>query len=292
MGTGDPAAAPGTVEAEVRGSAVAPGTLYQRSVVFVDVSSETTMFVPWDFENLTGDDGLRRVLRGWLGRGGEWSLFVDDEWMTPATPTPWRILSRGAARMVVGFDDVLREIYFQEGIADLSVRPGEIIAEWTGQRGDRYRLLSGSASLSGVQYDGLVVDTHIPRADDSGQASEWLLLVGDGPLYLVLADMDGTGSPRAWGLHDSEDRSWPAVTLSWGDTRSFERARRDIPVQWRFRSGDGELAGEIEPVSSHLQTIEGEGPILPVLGIYEVAGDVTIDGTRVAVRGFLRHFQR
>ncbi len=290
--TDDSSGASGTVEAETTGSGTAPGTLYQRSVVFVDVSTETTMFVPWDFENLTEADGVRRTLRGWLGHGGEWRHFANEQWVTPPTRTPWRILPRGAARMVMGLDDVLREIYYQEGIADLSVQLGDVIAEWSGQPGDTYRLLAGTSRLSEVEYTGLVVDAYAPRANGSDQLSEWGLLIGDGPLYLLLADLDPTGPSRAWGLKDSEEMSWPTVTLTWGETRSFERARRDIPVLWRFRSSDGELAGEVESVSSHLQAIEGEGPILPVLGVYEVAGWVAIGETRVAVKGFLRHFQR
>ena len=291
-GNDDSSGASGAVEAETEGSGTAPGTLYQRSVVFVDVSTETTMFVPWDFENLTEADGVRHNLRGWLGRGGEWSPFADEQWVTPPTRTPWRILPRGAARMVMGLDDVLLEIYYQEDFRDLSVLPGEVIADWSGQRGDTYRLLAGTSRLSDVEYPGLVIDAYTPRARGSEQSSEWALLIGDGPLYLLLADLDPTGPSRAWGLQDSEEMSWPTVTLTWGETRSFERARRDIPVLWQFRSDDGELAGEVESVSSHLQAIDAEGPILPVLGVYEVAGWVTIGETRVAVKGFLRHFQR
>jgi len=291
-GNADDDADSGHSEAETAGSGIASGTVYQRSVVFVDVSSETTMFVPWDFENVTGDEGVRRFLRGWLGRGGQWEQFADETWVTPTTRTPWRILPRGAARMVVGLDDVLREIYYREGIADLSVRPGEVIAEWSGQRGDAWRLLRGSASLSGAEYPGVVVDAYVPRASTSGQPSEWGLLIGDGPLYLLVADVDGTGNPRSWAWHAGEEMSWPTVTLAWGESRSFERARRDIPVRWRFRSSDGGLAGEIESVSSDLEALAGEGPILPVLGVYEVAGQVTVGDEQVAVKGFVRHLQR
>ena len=138
----------------------------------------------------------------------------------------------------------------------------------------------------------MVVDAYIPRANTSGQPSEWGLLIGEGPLYLLLADVYGTGSPRAWALHAAEEMSWPNVTLAWGETRSFERARRDIPERWRFRSSDGSLAGEVESVSSDLEALGGEGPILPVLGVYEVAGQVTVGDTRVAVKGFVRHLQR
>lgn len=288
---GTPAAS-GTDEAETTGTATGPGTIYQRTVVYVDVSGETTMLMPWDFVNRPEADSVRHRLRGWLGRGGEWASFTDEEWVTPLTRTPWRILPRGATRMVVGLNDVLREIHYQEGIRDLSVRPGEVIAEWSGQRGDTYRLLSGSASLSDVEYPGLVADVYTPGMNGSDRPSEWALLIGEGPLYLLLADHEGAGTARAWGLHDAEEMSWPTVTLAWGDTRSFEHARRDVPVLWRFRSSDGELMGEIESVSPHLQAIAGEGPILPVLGVHEVAGQVTVGGNRVAVKGFLRHFQR
>ena len=291
-GNADSSTVSGTGGAETMGSGNAPGTIYRRSLVFIDVSNDTTMFVPWDFENRTEPDSVRHVLRGWLGRGGKWAQFADEQWLTPLTRTPWRILPRGATRMVMGLDDVLREIYYQEGIANLSVRPGEIMAEWSGQQGDTYRLLGGVARLSEVEYPGLVVDVYTPGTDGSGRPAEWVLLIGDGPLYLFLADLDGTGTARAWGLRDSEEMSWPTVTLAWGETRSFERARRDIPLLWRFRSSDGELMGEIEPVSTNLQAITGEDPILPVLGIHEVGGEVTVGETRVAVKGFLRHFQR
>ncbi len=291
-GSSGSAAASGAAGAEDTASEVASGAVYRRSVVFVDVSSETTMFVPWDFENRIEADSVRHALRGWLGRGGEWAQFADERWATPLTRTPWRILPRGSTRMVMGLDDVLREIYYREGIADLAVRPGEVIAEWSGQRGDVYRLQHGSSRLSQAEYPGLVVDVYTPGAGGSGRPSEWMLLVGDGPTYLFLSDLGDAGAGRAWGLRDSEEMSWPDVTLAWAETWSFERARRDVPVRWRFRSGDGELMGEIEPVSTQLQAIAAEDPILPVLGVHEVAGQVTVDGTRVAVKGFLRHFQR
>ena len=217
-------AASGAAEAETTGTGAAAGTVYQRTVVYVDVSGETTMFMPWDFVNRTEADSIRHMLRGWLGRGGEWASFTDEEWVTPLTRTPWRILPRGATRMVVGMNDVLREILYQEGIRNLSVRPGEVIAEWSGQRGDTYRLLEGSASLSEVDYPGVVADVYTPGTNGSGRPSEWALLIGEGPLYLLLADHEGTGTARAWGLHDSEEMSWPTVTLAWGDTRTFERA--------------------------------------------------------------------
>lgn len=284
--------ATGAPPTEAEGSDSVTGVIYQRTLVFVDISKDPTMFVPWDFENRAEAEGVRRILRGWLGRGDQqWDRFADEEWVTPPSRTPWRILPRGATRMVMGFNDVLHELYYQEGIKDLSVQPGDILAEWSGQRGT-YRLHEGTAILSGLAYQGLVIDAQTVRVDGSGQPSEWALLVGEGPLYLLIADLEEPGGRhRAWALHDEEEIFWPAVAVTWGETRSFERARRDVPVVWRFQSEDG-LVGEIESDNGHVGTLGGEGPILPVLGVYEVAGQVTIGETQVTVRGFLRHFQR
>lgn len=294
-GDGDPeevGGTSGTIESEGEGPDSGSVSTYYRTVVFVDASRSPTMFVPWDFENRTEADSIHRILRGWLGRGGEWRQFADEEWDTPQSRSPWRILPRGSVRLVMGFTDVLLELYYQEGIADLSVQPGAVMAEWSGQRGDTYRLHAAAARLSRAEYQGVVVDAYAPRAGDSDPPSEWCLLIGDGPLYLLIADLEGPGPHRAWALHGSEETFWPAVTISWPETLSFERARREIPVLWRFGSEDGGLTGEIESVSSHLQALEGEGLILPVLGVHEVAGQVTIGETQVDVKGFLRHFQR
>ena len=294
-GNGNPEEADGTsgtIESEGEGSDSGSMRTYYRTVVFVDTSKDPTMFVPWDFENRTEADSVHRILRGWLGRGRQWRQFADEEWDTPPSRAPWRILPRGAARLVMGFNDVLHELYYQEGFRDLSVQPGVVMAEWSGQRGDTYRLHAADARLSGVAYQGVVVDAYAPRVGGSDPPSEWCLLIGDGSLYLLIADLEGPGPHRAWVLHGSEETFWPAVTVTWNETLSFERARREVPVLWRFRSEDGGLVGEIESLSSHIQTLQGEGLILPVLGVYEVAGQVTIGETQVAVKGFLRHFQR
>lgn len=282
----------GAVESEGEGSDFSAMRTYYRTVVFADVSKDPTMFVPWDFENRADAGGIHRILRGWLGRGGTWRRFANEEWYTPPSRTPWRILPRGSVRLVMGFNDDLRELYYLEGFRDLSVQPGPVMAEWSGQRGDTYRLRAGSARLSGVEYEGVVVDAYAPRVGGSDPPSEWCLLIGDGSLYVLIADLEGPGAHRAWVLRDSEETFWPAVTITWDETRSFKPARREIPVLWGFRSDDGTLAGEIESTSSDPRKLDGEGLVLPVLVVHEVAGQVTIGDAQVAVRGFLRHLQR
>ena len=269
----------------------ATGATYLRTVVFLDAASDTAMFVPWDFENRDETDGIHRVVRAWLGRGTQWSLFMEDEWITQSSRVPWRVFPRGAARLVVGQDDAPRELYYQEGIRDLSIRFGEVVAEWSDPRVGTYRLLKATASLSGVESDGWIVDAFTAYPADSDEATEWAVLVGD-DLHLLLAAPDGARTHRAWAHRGAEDLSWPAVDVTWAETRSFDRARRDIPVLWRFESADGRLSGEFQSVSAHHQTLDGSGPVLPVLAVYEVDGHVLVDDSRVAVKGFLRHAQR
>ncbi|MDH3222355.1 MAG: hypothetical protein OEO23_01455 [Gemmatimonadota bacterium] len=270
----------------------ATGRTYQRTIVFFDTSQDTTMFVPWDFENRSQPGGVAHSLRGWLGRGGEWALFAEDEWITAPSRVPWRILPRGPVRLVVDTDDVMRTVVYREGLRDLTVDIGPTRVEWRGQRGEIYRLSEGTARLSGEASPGMVLDVSTARLTGEPEPAEWAVLTDDEGFTLLVVDPEGPGEYRAWALDGEEEWAWPEVSWQWGETRSFERARRPIPVLWHFASPDGELDGSVEAVSSHLKTLDGEGAILPALGAYEVAGTVTVGEVEREVRGFLRHIQR
>ncbi len=297
---GSPDPAPTSAEDPSAGSVTAEATpeaevstTYHRTVVFVDTEQDTTVFVSWDFENLELADSTHRTMRGWVGRGAHWIMLTEEAWATaPTRRAPWRIIPRGPTRMIVEQDDVLREIYYQDGIRDVSVRVGDAVVEWIDSRGGRYRLLNGITRLGGEERSGWVLDAAGARAGSSDGSGEWALLLGDDQLQILLSNGDGSDEYRAWARLGAEERFWPSVSVTWSETRSFERARRDIPVLWRFRSSDGTLRGEFQSVSAHHLTLDATGPILPVLGVYEVDGTVSTDDNRVAVKGFLRHQQR
>ena len=164
--------------------------------------------------------------------------------------------------------------------------------EWSGQRGATYRLLEGAVRLADMETEGLVLDAFAVRAGGRGGSVELGLLTAGDRFQLVLANLEGPPRYRAWARQDTLELFWPEVDVTWEETRSFEQARRDVPVHWHIESEDGRLSGTFESVSSHLHAGDGEGAILPVLAVYEVTGTVTIDGAEVAVKGFLRHFQR
>ncbi len=287
---GQPAAATGDSLDAALSAAV--GTTYRRTVVFMQASPDSSMFVPWEFVNRVEADGIVRSLRGWLGREGEWRMFVEEDWTTGLTRTPWRILPRGSARLVMGFGDALAEIYFRQGLRDLSVTPGEVLAEWSGQRGEVFRLLDGTAVLAGVETPGIVLDAFTARPTDADELAQLALLAGGGDFRLVIADDDGAGAHRAWARTDSASHAWTEVELVWQETRTFERARRDVPVLWRISADEPGLTGELEAVSSHFHTLEDTGALLPVFGVYEVWGHVELESERIDVHGFIRHVQR
>ena len=274
------------------GEVITPGTTYQRTIVFVETFGDSAQFFPWDFENRVETDGVHRSVRGWLGRAGQWRLFMEDEWTTAPTRAPWRIVPRGSARLVVGLEDALEEIYYREGGRSLSLRLGRTVVEWSGQRGATYRLLEGAVRLADVETEGLVLDAFAVQATENGGSAELGVLIGDDRLQLVFANLEGAGRYRAWARRDTLEFFWPEVAVTWEETRSFERARRGVPVLWHIESADGTLSGAFESVSSHVQALDGAGAILPVLAVYEVSGQVNVGGDEVAVKGFLRHFQR
>ena len=81
----------------------------------------------------------------------------------------------------------------------------------------------------------------------------------------MIANLEGPGRYRAWSRQGARELFWPEVEVAWEETRSVERARRDVPVLWRIESADGRLEGQFEAASSHVQLHDGDGAILPVL---------------------------
>ena len=79
--------------------------------------------------------------------------------------------------------------------------------------------------------------------------------------------------------------------MVWSSVRSFEEARRDVPVEWEIRSLNGELEVTIASAGMELRAVAGEGPILPVDGLFQVTGVVALAGDSLEVRGLVRHVQ-
>jgi hypothetical protein len=272
------------------------GRVYERSVVFLSTTRDSVLVVPWLFSARTLPGGVRREARGLLGRGDEWEPFFSDLWETPPTRVPWRVLPRGRMRLVVGMDDAIEEVVFDEGARRLELALGSEVADFAGQRGETVRMLDGSLVLASTRVPGYVFDLSRGRQAGEGSGGDWAILVDGDSLRLVLhaaefLEPGSAGAFRSWAMMGEQQLDWPSVTVTWRATRAFERARREVPVEWAAVSSAGDLRVELELRTAYIQAGAGDGPQLPVDAIFEVQGTVHLGDDDYPVRGLLRHTQ-
>ena len=302
-GPAPPVAEPGLQPSASTGRDIEDG-LYERNVVFMTVDADSAIVVPWFFRTSSSKEGLERLTEGWLARAGLWEPFFHDEWRAEPTRTPFRIQPRGPLDLVVGLGGTLERILFAEGQRQLDVVIDEGVSDWSGNRGETFRLHQGAALFGDQRVPGLVLDMNRARLREGPEPGEWMFLTGPRRLAIVVESPGGSPAYAGWGRMGEEEFRWPEVQVEWSSVRSFEEARRDVPVGWRIRSLDGELEVELASAGCTLSTIttcvprmelraqEGEGPILPVNGLYQVTGRVLLAGDSLEVRGLVRHVQR
>ncbi len=269
--------------------------VYERNIVFMTTGQDSAIIVQWFFTARTHPGGVVREVRGWLARSGEWEPFFQDRWEGPPTRAPFRILPRAAMRLLVGEGDALEAILYEEGARQLDVLINGPVADWSGTRGEVFRVHDGSMLLGGQPADGLLLDVNRVHRLAEVPSGDWIFLEGGPSVTIVLEAPVGIppGSTPyiGWARLGDRELRWPRVDVEWTETRSFERARRDVPVAWSIVSDDGALGGTLSTVAMQLTAGEGAGPILPVDGLFQVRGTLTIDGNSYDVRGVLRHIQ-
>ena len=114
---------------------------------------------------------------------------------------------------------------------------------------------------------------------------------------MVLEDCPRRSGPEGgpsplWARIEFLDRQWQGVQLAWSEVRAFEPARRDVPMAWEIRSPDGDMEGNLTAMAPFLEAVEGDGPMLPVDALFQVAGTLTLGGNEFPVQGLIRHMQR
>jgi predicted small lipoprotein YifL len=272
------------------------GREYERNIVFLTARSDSALLVPWLLRARTLPGGVHRQARGFLARGEEWEPFLSETWETPPTRTPWRLLPRGRMRLVVGENDGLERLVFEEGPRQLEVALGAALAEWTGPRGEVFRLMNGSLVLSSAPVPGFVLDMSRARRARDPEGGDWGVLLSGDSLQVVLHAPEAMAVPtpgtfRGWARLHGQELEWPDLRVTWGEMRAFQRARRDVPVEWIATSADGDVMAELQVRTAQIEAAPGEGPQLPVEAIFEVEGAVRIGESSYPVRGLLRHFQ-
>ena len=269
--------------------------LYERNVVFMTVDVDSAIVVPWFFRTSSSANGVDRLTEGWLARAGFWEPFFHDQWISGPSRTPFRIQPRGPMDLVVGAGGTLERILFAEGQRQLEVVIDEWMSDWSGNRGETFRVHQGAALFGDQRVEGIVLDMNRARLREGPEPGEWMFLTGPRRLAIVVESPGGSHAYTAWGRMGEEDFRWPEVLVEWSAVRSFEEARRDVPVEWEIRSIgslDGGLELTLASAGMELRAEEGAGPILPVNGLYQVTGWAVLAGDSLEVRGLVRHVQR
>lgn len=269
------------------------GRVYERSFVFTAPDTDTAFTVPMLFTAATRPGGVDRTARGWLRRGTTWDAFHQERWEGPPNRAPWRLLPHGSLRLVVGEQDAIETILFEEGPRALELEFGDVLTEWTGAGGEVFRLQRSALYLSDQRIPGVVLDASRTRASDDPPAGDWAFLTSGDSLQVVLASPEqsppGTpGAYRGWARLDFRDLHWPEVTVEWTETSAFQPARQDVPVSWRVAGGD-DLNGTLDVQTAQLEAGDGPGPLLPVDGLLGVIGRLVVEGRTFPVRGLIRH---
>jgi hypothetical protein len=273
------------------------GRAYERHIVFLAAQGDSTLVVPWFFTARTRPGGVDRSIHAWLARSGTWDPFMSEVWEAPATRVPWQIIPRGRARIIVGMGNALERIFFEEGPRQLEVVLGELLTEWTGQRAQTFRVHRGSTILSSSRVEGFVLDMARAWAVEDATPGDWAFLLSGDSAQLVLEDLSpGSGAEggsfSGRGRVNLTDLQWEDLRLAWTQTRSFEPARRDVPMAWELVSTGEALSGSLVSVSPFLEVGDGDGPVLPVQALYQVSGTILLEGRELPVRGLIRHRQR
>jgi hypothetical protein len=277
-------------------AAALQGRLFERDLVFVSGGRDSVMLVPWLITARALPGGVERKARGLLARAGTWESFFADEWQSAPTRHPWNIVPRGSMRLVIGPNDALEQVFYDEGTRHLGVRLEKPVAEWSAVRGETFRLLQGSLELSSSRVPGWILDLNRGQPVRDIPAGDWAFLVSGDSLQVLLHESElqpqGTaGSFRGWAVKNGSEQEWPEITVAWTQTRAFEKARRDVPVAWLATSKDGRMRTTLSARATQAEAGTGDAPQLPVDALFQVEGSVRIDSLTFRVQGLVRHTQ-
>lgn len=278
-------------------AAAEPAVHYERSLVFLGGSADSVLVVPWAFHTHRSGTTEMRERGVWLARQNSWERLTYEADTTRTAPAPWRVLPGESIRLVVGEGDRIQSLLFREGGREMETSLGIILAEWTGAGREMIRFHRGTLGLPSGTSEGFLADLVLSWNQDPG---DWIFLQGGDRFQALLVEDDVPEDPthrgpgatyRAWTRMAVREARWPGVEVTWEELRAFEPARRDIPGRWIVESRSGEITGELDAEGSSLSVGEGDGPILPLHGFFQVRGEIRMEGESFAVTGIIAHRQ-
>lgn len=266
---------------------------FLREIAFVGPSPDSAISVAWRFETRQRGDETDRHAEGVLTRGGAWETFFSDTTPLPADVSPWLVVPRGPFSVIASDAGDVETLAFSDPPRELETVLGPTRAEWSGSRGEVYRLLEGSIGLADESLDGWILEMTRSWTGVSESDTDWMFLVSeDGPEVVIdgpgPASAEEMGLMRAWVRIDFRELRWSELTVTWPEVRALVAARRDIPRAWDFATPDSAFVGSVRALSEWAEALDSESPMPPIRGLYRVVGEVEVNGERFEVFGLVR----
>lgn len=214
--------------------AIAPAE-YSTELVFVGVAARPLRLYS-RFVNQTTEQHLQRSYGGWLESDGSWRPLAPLRDRLPVPRAAWRILPGGPWRVLAGERGEVAGLLYRDTLSEFRLTPGELVAEWTGETGQREALLLARVQQGDSLQNGLLVlrrsarlrteapETSAPTADaDTLPVS---MVVGLRTQLFLLVDSLGNGLLVA---RDADDPEYSAVAWTW--VGSIANEWTDVRVQ-------------------------------------------------------------
>ena len=273
--------------------------VFDREFLFLSLEADSLVIVPWFFRASVTPDGVHREQTAWLSRGGEWELLGQEIRDTPPTRSPWRILPGTTIRLIMGPDDRVESLLLRDPPREMETVLGNLMTEWASPGAESIRLYRGRTLFPAGPIEGIVIEVsrRWEASDDRGPG-DWVFVHSGSDLQFFMEGehpMYEPGVPvryDGWTRVALRDLQWQELAMEWDELRAYESARRDVPIRWSIGAPGEEVSGSLESVSSHLMVGQSDGPILPVLGLFEVSGVMEVQGQEFSVAGMIRHVQR
>jgi len=192
---------------------------YATEIAFVGFASEPLRLYA-RFVNKTTESELERDYGGWFESDGSWHRLEGLRDRLPVPRASWRVLPGGAWRVLAADGGELAGLVYRDTLMEFRLSPGTLVAEWTGETGQREALLLARIQQGDSAQAGLLVLRRSARVRNAGEAAaasrtQLFLLVDSLSNGLLVArdaaDPDSTAI--AWTWVGSIGNEWTDVRI-------------------------------------------------------------------------------
>ena len=154
------------VSTETERVAISPAE-YSTEMAFVGFAPQPIrLFVR--FVHQTTEEYLERSYGGWLESAGTWQALAALHDRLPVPRAAWRVLPGGPWRVMAAEGGEVAGLIYRDTLNEFRLTPGQLVAEWTGETGQREALLQAQVQQGDSLQTGLLVLRRSARLRGAG----------------------------------------------------------------------------------------------------------------------------